>query len=109
MSSADEARRIYFLDLRTHTTNQLRTSPDTKQIQKVAEELTLRYRIIIVWPIAIAQQMLRKHNPRIELLLQQVAFIEEEDDVDVREEFVRHDGAPEQEGVFEPVDARVFC
>lgn len=53
--------------------------------------------------------MLREQNPRIELLLQQVAFIEEEDDIHVREEFVRDDGAPEQEGVFEPVDARVFC
>jgi hypothetical protein len=48
-------------------------------------------------------------DARLEFEFEEVAFIEEEDEVDGLEEFVGDDGAPEDERIFESVHAGIFC
>ena len=40
--------------------------------------------------------------------MQQIALIQEEDNVHMREQLVRDDRAPEQQRVLEPIDPRIL-
>ena len=62
----------------------------------------------IVLSVPVAWHRLSDPYPSLELCLQQVAFVEEEDYVRFFEQLAGADGAPEEVGVFEPVDPFVF-
>ena len=44
--------------------------------------------LIFVWSVAIACHVPRKFDPSLEFLLEQIALVEEEDDVDVCEQLL---------------------
>ena len=50
------------------------------------EERTFGNTVIVVWPFTVARHVPRKFNPSLELFFEQVALVEEEDDVDIREQ-----------------------
>ena len=52
------------------------------------EEHTFGNTLIFVWSVTIACHVPRKFDPSLEFLLEQIALVEEEDDVDVCEQLL---------------------
>ena len=61
--------------------------------------LTLAHRAEAILPVPIAAYVLREPDARVQLRLQDVALVQEQHEVDVREQLVLADGLPEQDGV----------
>ena len=62
----------------------------------------------IVFSVPVAWHRLSDPEASLELCLQQITFVKEEDYVRFFEHLAGADGAPEEVGVFEPVDPFVF-
>lgn len=64
-------------------------------------------RVVIVW-VVVRQVVLQPHAV-LQLLLEQVGFVQEEYDVDVREELVLNHRLPQLERVLQAVHRRILC
>jgi len=53
----------------------------------------------VVWPVAVRDHVLPKPDPGFEFGAQHVAFVQEQDEIRLREEWVRDDRFPEQDGI----------
>jgi len=73
---------------------------------KAARTFNNRNRIIRTFPITWQERLHLRST--LQLPLEEVAFVEEEDDGALGKDLGAADSAPEEEGVFEAVDSGVF-
>lgn len=62
----------------------------------------------LIRPFPVAREEVLHHNARLQFTLENITFVEEKDEGCFGQEFGGTDGAPEEEGVFETIDLRVF-
>ena len=69
---------------------------------------TFRSMFQVVRTVPVAMHVILDADPIQELLLEQIALVQEQHDRRLREQFRRHDRLPEHETVLEAVDAPVL-
>ena len=83
-------------------------SPTDDPYEKERTTLTCARAFKRIWPGPVACDILAERDAGVELLSEDVAFVEEQDDVRLGEELVRHDRLPQVDAVLDPVHVDVF-
>jgi hypothetical protein len=73
-----------------------------------ARRRTFGHGVEVVRSVAVRGHVVREADTRGELALEEVALVQEDDDVHVREQPVRHNATPEQDAVLESVHGGIL-